>query len=544
MPYGSGQRLGETIDPRLMQADYSGFTNAAAVTGNAIANIGQQIGAGIKQNNENQKEIAGKIKMAEAIKKSIPGLGEMADKVITDLTNPDLSTSEKLRAAEGINEAMQVSILGNQERRANASLNIQQDELAAKINAAKNAPIQPPHSETFGAPGGEQKMIWNGRTGKYEYPQDPQGNNGQTQSNLGSNLPDALKPYVKDFESAGNKYGVPPNILAAISMHETGNGTSSAFRNKNNAMGIANESGPIQMGSVPESIDRMARLLGQGINEGTGPYANAKSIEDIGKIYAPVGAGNDSTGLNQNWSSGVTSNIEKLSRNAEAQGIADASQSRFGFKANESATKQKFELVTLPDGTKAYGNFDSNGVFQPARLQDGKPMQFKEGQTLTAKEAFDIKSKQDESSKLGLAAVDKSKEFLMLLNKLETHPGFNNLFGINTGSPTWLAGTDAADAKVMFKQIDAKGFLEAIKEMKGMGALSNEEGLKASNAFLGLDPSMSEDAARDAIKSAKETIQLGIERATSGNFLPTNATDPRALNASRLQGLTTNPKQQ
>ena len=138
MPYGSGQRLGETIDPRFMQADYSGFTNAAAITGNALANIGQQIGDTIKKRNENEKEIAGGIKMATAMKKAVPALGSMADEVIDNLSNADLSTNDKLLALAGVKEAMQMSLLGNQERRADVALKIQQDELAAKIAAAQN----------------------------------------------------------------------------------------------------------------------------------------------------------------------------------------------------------------------------------------------------------------------------------------------------------------------------------------------------------------------------------------------------------------------
>jgi len=66
---------------------------------------------------------------------------------------------------------------------------------------------------------------------------------------------------------------------------------------------------------------------------------------------------------------------------AAAQGIAQAAQSRFGFKPTEQG-KQKPELVTLPDGTKGYGSFDANGAFIPA-TKDGKPMTFTEGQTLT-----------------------------------------------------------------------------------------------------------------------------------------------------------------
>ncbi|MEY3060376.1 MAG: hypothetical protein RL000_1728 [Bacteroidota bacterium] len=154
MAYGSGKRLGETIDPRLMMADFSGFERAGQIMGQGFANTGKQIGDTIKQRNENEKEIASKIKMAEAIKKAVPPLEGMADQVIRDLTNPDLSTSDKLRASAGINEAMQISLLGKQETRADAALAIQQGELALKkaeleanISAAKKGKL-----ETFEVP--------------------------------------------------------------------------------------------------------------------------------------------------------------------------------------------------------------------------------------------------------------------------------------------------------------------------------------------------------------------------------------------------------
>jgi hypothetical protein len=115
-----------------MQADYSGFTNAAAVAGNTFANLGQQIGETIKKRNENEKEIAGGIKMATAMKAAVPALGSMADEVIDNLSNANLSTNDKLLALAGVKEAMQMSLLGNQERRANAMLQLE----AAKIQAS------------------------------------------------------------------------------------------------------------------------------------------------------------------------------------------------------------------------------------------------------------------------------------------------------------------------------------------------------------------------------------------------------------------------
>jgi hypothetical protein len=162
-----------------------------------------------------------------------------------------------------------------------------------------------------------------------------------------SALPAPLRKYASSFVEQGAKYGVDPALLAAISMHETANGKSSAFRNKNNAMGVSNASGPIQMGSVEASIEKMANLLGKGINQGKGPYANAKSIEDIAKRYAPIGAGNDPRGLNKYWTNGVSSNYEKLSSAGQADNstsmIGDLSQQAMGTPEQQAKVARMIE---------------------------------------------------------------------------------------------------------------------------------------------------------------------------------------------------------
>ena len=47
---------GSTIDPRLMQMDYSGFTNAASIQANAMKDLGQQIGGAIKEYAKRKEE--------------------------------------------------------------------------------------------------------------------------------------------------------------------------------------------------------------------------------------------------------------------------------------------------------------------------------------------------------------------------------------------------------------------------------------------------------------------------------------------------------
>ena len=114
---------------------------------------------------------------------------------------------------------------------------------------------------------------------------------------LAGRLPGPLQRHAGAFEHYGKKYGVDPKFLAAISMLETGKGTSKAFRYKNNAMGVSNRSGPIAFGSVDQSIERMARVLAKK----DGPYAGKRTIGQIAGVYCPVGAGNDVNGTNHHW---------------------------------------------------------------------------------------------------------------------------------------------------------------------------------------------------------------------------------------------------
>ena len=120
-----------------------------------------------------------------------------------------------------------------------------------------------------------------------------------------------LAPYGQAFIDAGRKYGMTPDqvkIGMAIAMLETGKGTSSAFRNKNNSMGISpNGGGPRSFGSVEEGIDYGMRNLKRNYFD-----KGLTTIEQIGAVYAPIGADNDPRNLNQHWVKGVRKHRSSL----------------------------------------------------------------------------------------------------------------------------------------------------------------------------------------------------------------------------------------
>lgn len=119
-----------------------------------------------------------------------------------------------------------------------------------------------------------------------------------------------LAPYRDAFIAAGNKYGIDPNFLMAISANETGWGSSRVFKQQNNAMGVYDASAGRSrtFNSVEESIDFMAGQLKKNYFD-----KGLTTIERIGNKYAPVGAANDPRGLNGGWVRGVTAAYGKLS---------------------------------------------------------------------------------------------------------------------------------------------------------------------------------------------------------------------------------------
>lgn len=113
-----------------------------------------------------------------------------------------------------------------------------------------------------------------------------------------------LSGTAKDFITAGQKYNLNPLFLAAIAQHETGNGTSRAILEKNNVAGMMGRNGLRTYNTLQESIDAMASNLRRNyLNQGL------TTISQIGAKYAPVGASNDPTGLNNHWVKGVTKKL-------------------------------------------------------------------------------------------------------------------------------------------------------------------------------------------------------------------------------------------
>lgn len=89
-------------------------------------------------------------------------------------------------------------------------------------------------------------------------------------------------------------------LLIAISKHETGNWTSSAFKNKNNFGGLMGKSGLKSYSSFDDGLDAFVSLLKNRYFD-----KGLTTIEKIQPVYCPVGAKNDPNNLNKYWKTNV-----------------------------------------------------------------------------------------------------------------------------------------------------------------------------------------------------------------------------------------------
>ncbi|EGI2855154.1 acyltransferase, partial [Salmonella enterica subsp. enterica serovar Typhimurium] len=95
-------------------------------------------------------------------------------------------------------------------------------------------------------------------------------------------------------------------------------------------------------------------------------------------------------------------------------------------------------------------------------------------------------------------AVDTFSTALDSLNEIEQSPGLSKAVGIRSAFPT-VPGSDAANFEARLDTFKAQTFLPMVQSLKGMGALSDAEGKKLSDAVGALSPKMSEKAFRDSI---------------------------------------------
>lgn len=167
-----------------------------------------------------------------------------------------------------------------------------------------------------------------------------------------------LSSHGGTIKSIAKKQGIDPVVMAAIAFHETAYGTSSAIVNRNNPGGLMNPngSGLFNFSSLEEGLESLGRTLHNRIIKD-----GHTTIERLGSVYAPVGAANDPTGLNQHWvpnMNKIVQNLGGLTMNCEASA---------GFPIGMDGATSETAQIVASAGYRFIGN--STYVFGGGRNQ-------------------------------------------------------------------------------------------------------------------------------------------------------------------------------
>lgn len=118
--------------------------------------------------------------------------------------------------------------------------------------------------------------------------------------------------------------------------------------------------------------------------------------------------------------------------------------------------------------------------------------------------------------------LDTASAGLDTVNELMKHPGLRSGTGWGGDAAAWLNGSDAADFRAQLKTVDSQQFLTAIKQMKGMGALSDAEGSRLSSAVASLDTAQSSQQMLNALGTIRNTLRKAQEKTISRGKAPTS----------------------
>ena len=124
---------------------------------------------------------------------------------------------------------------------------------------------------------------------------------------------------------------------------------------------------------------------------------------------------------------------------------------------------------------------------------------------------------------------------LQYINEVRQHPGIDIGTGA-TSAANILPGTPGYDFQRRVDQLLAGGFLTAIDQLRGMGALSNAEGQTATRAISRMDTATSKGEFLDALADYEAVVKMGRERASSRIQQPaTEQPAPAAPTGGRIR---------
>jgi len=177
--------------------------------------------------------------------------------------------------------------------------------------------------------------------------------------------------------------------------------------------------------------------------------------------------------------------------------------------------QEKAGMRRKPDEDKGLSAYQLENLrlgYERLKPKPMTPLQEKQMSKMEREEAA-AKTKSVDETASAIAAMDST---IGTIDRLLEGDALEKAAGWQSTFPT-VGGTDAANFEAMLETLQSQAFLSQVKQMKGMGALSENEGKKLGAAIGSLDLSMSDEALRKELGRIKDIMGVAKRKASLMN---------------------------
>lgn len=189
------------------------------------------------------------------------------------------------------------------------------------------------------------------------------------------------------------------------------------------------------------------------------------------------------------------------------------------------------------DGSFGYGVQGKDGTFKKVDTGDLKPL---DPRTLAGERAVGnaVGKAAGEGQAAAPGDIAAGMAALDILDQIETHPELRWATGMAAGyGGNSVKGTGRYDFQNLVDQAKSGAFLVAVQQMRGLGALSNNEGQAATQAITRMDTATSTEAFLNALRDYRAIIQRGVDNARRRLAGGVGATAPAAPGGFTVLGV-------
>jgi hypothetical protein len=459
-------RIGDTIQAGLNAYDPSPYLRAQ---GNATQSIGAGIAQGIgaagdavKDRRQKKDTIKTSKELAQAMSKLYPESAEAMQPIIDQLDNEEMPLSERSALGAQIGEFIN---MGVQKSRDNALLGLEKDRIEIARRSATVA--------ERGMDNEEERQRYD--TEALDRALETQT---QTEAVVGPAVLDALVAQAQSDKAAGRTGGMAVEQLQAA----LDSPPSVQMNIAKAAMAMRPEGSELR--DVKFTQDGVA-MTGTGVYDQRTGRLKVLPVEVPGVAYGDGSGGDTLPEMTQ---------VEIDTLNAQALD-------------NEVAAAEAG--MVLPPKVTAGAPIAAPPKPQTETQKKLDEMALAKAEGEIAKEVTTLSG-----------AKTNAEAAIVVMDNLVKHPGFEAAVGSGFSKTLLrqdeaIRGSDRAGAEAMIAQLKGQAFLNAIQQLRGLGALSDAEGAKLQQAAARLDPNQKESDFKAALAEYRAIVQKGVDDAAA-----------------------------